>query len=469
VKPENVMVDYSTITPTTARIYWPNIDTSPEKVRGFFRGYRIQFAQSGDDWNNGLIREQDVILNESSIYPRPRMKRQASYEYDNNTMTQVTVRNLPPNCTLTLQVRVLTKYYAGPASSPIEFITPEGVPGPPKALSVAVYGATHFMLQWTGPDEPNGEIIGYLITYQTITNLNLGRLQYREIDGNVENGRLTGLNPNTTYRMFLSGKTNTGAGEPIFIDATTSESGPPDPPTFAVVDLNETWANISWEPSRSGVPGSVFYVQYRPRERYEWLRSPDEYLLTYMPLVGLDPGTTYQVRVIAKNGDGYEAPATWLEFHTPGTAPGNFYLAESGWFWGIWISLFLIIVLLILLFVAKKYTDKDWEEKEALIEEQVRQLQAEEAARQMGVFNQYQDTGNMDESADFKHPEDFDPAPPDDYDYNKAATYADPPAGGRYQTGGAYGSKYSPIPEPGYAGADFMSDISKGAKSDTFV
>jgi len=27
---------------------------------------------------------------------------------------------------------------------------------------------------------------------------------------------------------------------------------------------------------------------------------------------------------------------------------------------------------------------------EALIEEQVRQLQAEEAARQMGVFNQYQ-------------------------------------------------------------------------------
>jgi uncharacterized protein YneF (UPF0154 family) len=366
---------------------------------------------------------------------------------------------------------VLTKYYAGPASTPIEFITPEGVPGPPKALSVAVYGATHFMLQWTGPDEPNGAIIGYLITYQAITNLNLGRLQYRSIEGDVDTGRLTGLNPNTTYRMFLSGQTNVGAGEPIFIDAATSESGPPDPPTFAVVDLNETWANISWEPSRSGVPGSVFYVQYRPRERYEWLRSPDEYLLTYMPLVGLDPGTTYQVRVIAKNGDGYEAAATWLEFHTPGTAPGNFYLAESGWFWGIWISLFLIIVLLILLFVAKKYTDKDWEEKEALIEEQVRQLQAEEAARQMGVFNQYQDTGNMDESADFKHPEDFDPAPADDYDYNKAAAYADPPSRGRYQTGGAYGSKYSPIPEPGYAGADFMSDISKGggANSDTFV
>ena len=51
---------------------------------------------------------------------------------------------------------------------------------------------------------------------------------------------------------------------------------------------------------------------------YEWLRSPDEYVLSYMPLVTLDPGTTYQVRVVAKNGDGFEAAAAWLEFHTPG-------------------------------------------------------------------------------------------------------------------------------------------------------
>jgi len=51
---------------------------------------------------------------------------------------------------------------------------------------------------------------------------------------------------------------------------------------------------------------------------YEWLRSPDEYLQNEMVLVDLDPGTTYQVRVVAKNGGGYEAAAVWLEFHTPG-------------------------------------------------------------------------------------------------------------------------------------------------------
>ncbi len=32
----------------------------------------------------------------------------------------------------------------------------------------------------------------------------------------------------------------------------------------------------------------------------------------------IDPGTVYQVRVVARNGDGLEAPAMWQEFRTSG-------------------------------------------------------------------------------------------------------------------------------------------------------
>jgi len=32
---------------------------------------------------------------------------------------------------------------------------------------VAVVGATHFMMEWIPPDEPNGEIIGYHFSYQS--------------------------------------------------------------------------------------------------------------------------------------------------------------------------------------------------------------------------------------------------------------------------------------------------------------
>ena len=39
----------------------------------------------------------------------------------------------------------------------------------------------------------------------------------------------------------------------------------PSPPTFDIIDVDEEWAILQWEPSRTGSPGSVFYVQYRAR------------------------------------------------------------------------------------------------------------------------------------------------------------------------------------------------------------
>ena len=66
-----------------------------------------------------------------------------------------------------------------------------------------------------------------MLSLCTVTNLNLGRLQYRDItddpDARVE--RVTGLNPNTTYRVYLRAATSVGTGEPIFVDATTELSG----------------------------------------------------------------------------------------------------------------------------------------------------------------------------------------------------------------------------------------------------
>ena len=83
-------------------------------------------------------------------------------------------------------------------------------------------------------------------------------------------------------------------------------------------DINSTFVNVTWEPSRSGNPGSVFYVQYRARGGYHWLRSPDEYMDHYMEIADLDPGTVYQVRVVAVNGDDMESPSPWQEFRTAG-------------------------------------------------------------------------------------------------------------------------------------------------------
>ena len=39
----------------------------------------------------------------------------------------------------------------------------------------------------------------------------------------------------------------------------------PSPPTFDIIDVGDNHVNVTWEPSTTGNPGSVFFVQYRMR------------------------------------------------------------------------------------------------------------------------------------------------------------------------------------------------------------
>jgi len=48
------------------------------------------------------------------------------------------------------------------------------------------------------------------------------------------------------------------------------------------------------------------------------MHTPDEVIANKIDLFSLDPGTTYQIRVVSKNGDGLEAPTAWQEFMTDG-------------------------------------------------------------------------------------------------------------------------------------------------------
>ena len=64
---------------------------------------------------------------------------------------------------------MLNKYYAGPPSAALTITTKEGEPGPPAAFDVLARGPTHLDLIWEKPLEPNGILVGYNISYQSIT------------------------------------------------------------------------------------------------------------------------------------------------------------------------------------------------------------------------------------------------------------------------------------------------------------
>ena len=63
-------------------------------------------------------------------------------------------------------------------------------------------------------------------SFVAVTGLNLGRIQYREPidDPDVTRARLTGLQPETDYRVFLYAKTARGKGERIFLDSATTSA-----------------------------------------------------------------------------------------------------------------------------------------------------------------------------------------------------------------------------------------------------
>ena len=81
-------------------------------------------------WSGNEIIEEDYIMNAPAMYPRPRVTRllqrkRRSLPQTGDTI-KYTVKHLPPNKNVKAQVRVLSKYYAGPPSNQITFMTEEG-------------------------------------------------------------------------------------------------------------------------------------------------------------------------------------------------------------------------------------------------------------------------------------------------------------------------------------------------------
>ena len=73
------------------------------------------------------------------------------------------------------------------------------------------------------------------------------------------------------------------------------------------------------------------------------------------------PNSFYLVNILSLVLEKYEIYA--FKFAMFFLAPGRFKLSTTGWFWGIWVSLLLIILLLVLFIFLKRVRDEYWELK----------------------------------------------------------------------------------------------------------
>ncbi|XP_008180512.1 neuroglian-like [Acyrthosiphon pisum] len=261
---------------------------SPESVKGTFKGYKIQFWTDRDGKNNKI--EEKVSLDR----------------------TTVEIKTFFPNAKNFVLIFAYNSRFNGPRSELISFDTPEGVPGPVHGVETDQWGSSAILLSWQPPDEPNGVLTGYEISYESMTQRGVGeRAKLPSITNPKQTtAKLASLKPSTNYRIYIQATTKAGVGEPFFIEQQTKSplqvDTELDKPEFSYVHKAYSkffdTVRIYWKPSLDRNPGSHFYVKYRLEGDYLYEETKHELDKNFIDVKGLKRGQLYEFIVVVVDG-----------------------------------------------------------------------------------------------------------------------------------------------------------------------
>uniref|UniRef100_T1JDB9 Neuronal cell adhesion molecule n=1 Tax=Strigamia maritima TaxID=126957 RepID=T1JDB9_STRMM len=334
----------------TADLSWEPVH--PDSVRGHFKGYKIE------TW---LTLEGEKQMRETVVPAESSSAR---------------VEMFVPYAMNNVRMRVFNGMHEGPPTQVITFQTPEGVPGPVASFDAVPMGSNALYLMWTKPMEPNGILTGYNITYAKVEGTAVKPENKRKslIDQSETRTKLGGLEKNTKYRVTIAALTSQGPGVPYFIEATTNNmQEPPAKPTFTwyLMPTAEGKASVKvvWLPDVDRHPGSHFFVHFRKKGETDWDKTDDEHLLDNQLVENLEPGTMYEMKVVAVDGEFFTS-SDEEEIETIGVVYARNDLnnvATAGWFIGMMCAIaFLLLILLIVCLIKRNRGGKySVHEKEA--------------------------------------------------------------------------------------------------------
>uniref|UniRef100_A0AAQ4PZI7 Neural cell adhesion molecule L1-like protein n=1 Tax=Gasterosteus aculeatus aculeatus TaxID=481459 RepID=A0AAQ4PZI7_GASAC len=308
--PDNVVVEV--LNSSVVKVSWTRVHK--DKLHGHLGGYRVNW------WRLRSLADSKKGHGEkhSLAFPGDR--------------AHATVPALRPFSEYSLMVMTFNGRGNGPGSHPLNFKTPEGVPGKNPVFQVTGVQKHSIFLRWAPPSEPNGILTGYLLEYQLINDTEeAGPPQTVDVSNpDATTWILRDLEPLSRYRLHLRSCTAVGCG-PV-----TSEEG---------TTTLETSEGV-WKISEALNTSKTFHV-----------------------IDGLDPGTEYTVRLI---------PNSWLDnssiFEEVITTALT-GISTRGWFIGLMCAVALLtLIVLIACFVNRnkggKYSVKEKEDLHPDVESQ---------------------------------------------------------------------------------------------------
>ncbi|XP_017852461.1 protein sidekick [Drosophila busckii] len=229
-----------------------------------------------------------------------------------NTSFTTTLTELNKFVAYHVQVLAYTRLGDGALSTPpIRVQTFEDTPGAPSNVSFPDVTFSMARIIWDVPDEPNGEILAYQVTYTLNGSLQLN--YSREFPPSDRTFRATGLLPERYYTFSVTAQTRLGWGKIASVLVyTTNNRERPQAPSMPQVSRSQVQAHqltFSWTPGRDGYAPLRYYIVQMRENEGPWQSLPEHVDPTLSSYTALDlrAFTTYQFRIQATNDLGPSA------------------------------------------------------------------------------------------------------------------------------------------------------------------
>ncbi|XP_054891934.1 protein sidekick-2 isoform X1 [Poeciliopsis prolifica] len=291
VPPGNVQAE--AVNSTTVRYTWSA--PSPQFINGINQGYKLLA------WEPSRSNEVTVVM------VRPNFQDSVHVGY---------ISGLKRFTEYYTSVLCFTTPGDGPRSPPQRLRTHEDTPGAVGHLSFTDILDTSLKVSWKEPQEKNGILTGYRISWEEFNRTNTRVTHY--LPNLTQEYKVTGLTALTTYTIQVAAMTSKGQGQ---LSASTISSGvPPElpgPPTnLAISNISPRSVNLQFKPGYDGKTSiSRWLVEAQIGiigENEEWLmvqelaNEPDARSLE---VLDLNPYTFYRFRMRQVNIVGTSPPS----------------------------------------------------------------------------------------------------------------------------------------------------------------
>uniref|UniRef100_A0AAQ4NUW7 Receptor-type tyrosine-protein phosphatase F n=1 Tax=Gasterosteus aculeatus aculeatus TaxID=481459 RepID=A0AAQ4NUW7_GASAC len=310
-------LEVEAINSTAIRVTWkPPLQG---KQHGQIRGYQVIFSRL----ENGEPRGQPYIMDVA--LPEAQWNIEESTEHVSNphvccwvglqgrlfspraiwgccVCLEAIIGGLHSETTYSVTVAAYTTKGDGARSKAKVITTTGAVPGKPTMMISTTMGNTA-LIQWQPPKEMVGELMGYQLQYKRTDEEPFVSRELRKTDDHYT---ATGLHKGATYVFRLSARNRAGIGEAYVKEISTTEDVPSGFPfNLQVTGLTQSSTQLTWEPPLVAERnGKIVYYVVVYRDINSQQNSTNRTADTHMTIQGLNPDTTYDIRVQAFTGKG---------------------------------------------------------------------------------------------------------------------------------------------------------------------